>query len=46
MLEAVNCIMWVVPGSGGAAGVPLLLPIAVTSQTAVSTQHPVVLAIM
>lgn len=46
MLRAVNCIMWVVPGSGGAPEVFLLIPIAVAfflipiavaSQTAVPT---------
>lgn len=46
MLGAVNSIMWVVPSSGGAAEISLLIPIAVASllipiadasQTAVST---------
>lgn len=46
MLGAVNWIMWVVPGSGGAAEVSLLIPIVVASQTAVPTQHPVVLVVM
>lgn len=46
MLEAVNCIMWVVPGSRVAAEVSLLILIAVSSQAVVTTQHPVVLAVM
>lgn len=46
MLGAVNCIMWMVPGCGGAAEVSLQIPIAVACQTAVSTQHPVALDVM
>lgn len=47
MLGAVNFIMWVVPGSGGAAEVSLLIPIAVASKTAVSTlSYMIALAIM